>query len=132
MVLFVIGAGPSHHGVRLARADQCQRRRDRRWDIPAGNPDCDLAFATVPTGTARLTSSRETPLFAVSLRQHHAATIDAPKSVASLHIRCNTTAILRAKATRAFLNPARLASFIPQLFSGLALRARTNMILAAS
>lgn len=44
MVLFVIGLRPSHHGVRLTLADQCQRRRDRTTGLPAGNPSFDFAI----------------------------------------------------------------------------------------
>lgn len=131
MVLFVIGSSPSHHGVRLALADQCQRRRDRRRYAPAGNPNCDLA---VPPSRQGQLVSRCHVRTSVSdlLSLLHALTIGAPKSVPSIHMRCSTTAILRAKATRAFLKPARLASFVPQLFNGLALRARPSMMLAAS
>jgi hypothetical protein len=37
-----------------------------------------------------------------------------------------------ASATRAFLKPARLASFMPQLLSGFDPRARVSMTLAAA
>jgi hypothetical protein len=42
-------------------------------------------------------------------------------------MRCRTTAILRASATRAFLNPARLASLAPQTLSGFDPRVREEI-----
>jgi len=53
MVLFVIGTGPSHHGVRLDSG----RINVRDVVIPrarlrADNPNRELAVATVPAGTA--------------------------------------------------------------------------------
>src|SRR5690242_6396240 len=90
MVLFVIGSCPSHHGVRLALADQCQRRRDRRKP-PGRQPQLRPHRATVPAGTARLTLTRENPVLSDPLHLFYAPTTGAPKSVSSIHMRCSTT-----------------------------------------
>lgn len=54
------------------------------------------------------------------------------KFVPSLSMRCNTTASLRASATRAFLGPARLAIASAQLFISEPLTGRVSITLAAS
>lgn len=54
------------------------------------------------------------------------------KLVPSLSMQCNTTASLRASATRAFLGPARLATASAQLFKCEAFTERVSMTLAAS
>ncbi len=54
------------------------------------------------------------------------------KLVPSLSMWCNTTASLRASATRAFLGPARLATASAQLFRSEGLTGRVKMTLTAS
>src|SRR5262245_57206231 len=106
---------------------------------PSSNPDCDLASASVPAGTAGcrgLTSLvvRDEPLLShlSAIAVAHALTLGAPKSVPSRHMRCRMTAILRPTATRAFFQPARLAIFKPQALSAFDPRERVNRTLAAS
>jgi len=127
---------PSHHGVRLgSRRINVRDAMTKELALRGGNPNCDLTVATVPAGTARFAHGVrwcEIPFLSSFSPYCHAAAFVAPKSVQSNHMRCNTTAILRASATRAFLKPARLASLAPQLFRGLALRERVSIIWAAS
>ena len=53
-------------------------------------------------------------------------------SVASTHIRCITTASLRANATLAFFLPCRLAMFIAHAFSQHHFTKRVSIVCAAS
>lgn len=106
--------------------------------LPEATPHATSPCATVPAGTAwashlnsagaRILHSKTLSSFALP----HAFAAFAPKSVPSTHMRWSVTAILRASATRAFLKPARLASFAPQLFNGLVPRDRESMTFAAS
>jgi len=131
MVLFVIGV--TRHIMAFAWRWRINVRDAVTEGVNStvGNPNCDLALPPSQQGQLVSRQAVRNPV-ASTLSVVHALAVGAPKSVPSSHMRCSTTAILRASATRAFLNPARLASLVPQLFSGLALRARPSMMLAAS
>jgi len=60
------------------------------------------------------------PVISFYARYAAALFVDQLNSVPSTHMRCRTTASLRATATVAFRSPLRLASLIPQAFSALA------------
>jgi hypothetical protein len=109
----------------LVKAEQQPHLRPRRRPVPAGTARC--------RGMTSL-MIRDEPLLShlSSIAAAHALTLGAPKSVPSHHMRCRTTAILRASATRAFFQPTRLASFRPQALRGFDPRERVSTALAAS
>ena len=63
---------------------------------------------------------------------HAEAAFTASKAVQLLHMRCKITASLRARATLAFVIPARLASLKAQLLRPSPLTGRVKTICAAS
>ena len=60
------------------------------------------------------------PVISFYARYAAALFVDQLNSVPSTHMRCRTTASLRATATVAFRSPLRLVSLIPHAFSALA------------
>jgi hypothetical protein len=110
--------------VFAVKAERRPRKRPRRRPRPGWDSSLSrIGFAVRP----RRTLAKQNLLSSTQ-----AAVFGAPKSVPSRHMRCSTTAILRANPTRAFLNPARLASFAAQLLSGFDPRECVNMTVAAS
>src|SRR4051812_48299434 len=134
-LLFAVGAGPPHDGVRKAR------RLNLSHDL-AGVPP---AGSGLSTRSPRPSSPQERSgvpswgefLVLVLLPVQAAARAAAgfrPKrnSVSSLHMRWRMTASLRATATRARAMPRVLATFIPQARRLDHLRLRTSRVCAAS
>src|SRR5215471_10915204 len=114
-VLSAVGACPPHDGVR------------RRWWINVASA-VSLMRARKNLAISPPPSSRQGRLFPpvrelcdlLIARYAAAFFVDQLNSVPSIHIRCRTTASLRATATVAFRSPLRLASLIPHAFSALA------------
>src|SRR5215475_15931904 len=91
----------------------------------------DLTTAIVPAGTSFPAVLRE-PFDLVIARYAATSFFDQLNSVPSTHMRCRTTASLRATATVAFRSPLRLASLMPQAFSADHFGTRVSSTLAAS
>src|SRR5262249_15756998 len=116
-VLSAVGACPPHDGVR------------RRWWINVASAVASAVSLIESSQTIGRSPHRHRPAvlsFPPVLQEPfglviagYAATsfFDQLNSVRSIHMRCRTTASLRATATVAFRSPLRLASLIPQAFS---------------
>lgn len=95
--------------------------------VTARRGDFEIANTFVPAGT-HVPPRR----IWIRLRLDHAARISAWNSVPSVQMAWRMTAILRARATLAFLAPMRLASLLPQRLSAEPRRTTVSRTFAAS
>ena len=128
-LLFAVGAGPLHDGVRRAWRPNLfhgvggmsrrgrDSQRDRNAPRPHGN---DLGRAVGREGQGLVQAS-------FSVRVQAAGAGPKRKSASSRHMRCITTASLRATAIFAFFRLLRLAILKPQARIEVHWRERVSM-----
>src|SRR5881392_3562911 len=130
-LLFAVGAGPPHDGVRKARrpnlfhdlAGFCPQALDSQRDRLAHRPHGNDPVHPVGRNLSVCLASFQA---AASKRRSW----PNRNSVSSLHMRCRMTASLRATATRARAMPRALAIFMPQARRADHLRLRTRRVCA--